>query len=82
MKRTYVKSEKGYKATSSFEGAKILAATKRLKRKRKLPTSVALEEETVRELKALAQRRGAPYQVLMRMFILEGLHKSQTTGSR
>lgn len=76
MKPTYVKSQKGYKAASGFEKNKILAAAKRLKKQRKLPTSVALEEETIKELKTLAEWRGVPYQVLMRMFILDGLHKS------
>lgn len=77
MKRTYyVKSEKEYEAGSQFERKKILEAARRLKKKRKFPTSVALEEETIKELKILAEWRGVPYQVLMRMFILDGLHKS------
>ena len=77
MKHTYyVKSDKMYDVGSQFEKRKILAAAKRLKKRRKLPTSVALEEETVKELKTLAEWRGVPYQVLMRMFILDGLHKS------
>ncbi len=76
MKHTYVKSQKGYSAVSGFEKSKILAAAKRLRKKRKLPTSIALEEETIKQLKALAEWRGVPYQVLMRMFILEGLHKA------
>lgn len=76
MKHTYVRSEKGYEAVSGFERAKILAAAKRLKKRRKLPTSIALEEETIKELKALAEWRGVPYQVLMRMFILDGLHRA------
>ena len=82
MKLTYAKSRREYKAASSFEKKKILAAAKRLKKKRKIPTSVALEETTVKELKALAQWRGVPYQVLMRMFILDGLHKSTPSGTR
>ena len=81
MKRTYVKSDPEYKAASQFEQKKILAAAKRLKKGRKLPTSVALDERTVQELKTLAEWRGVPYQVLMRMFILEGLHRSQA-GAR
>lgn len=76
MKHTYVKSQKEYETVSVFERKKILDAAKRLKKRRKFPTSVALEEETIKELKALAQWRGVPYQVLMRMFILDGLHKS------
>ena len=46
MRNTYyVKSDKMYAIGSQFEKRKILAAAKRLK-KRKLPTSVALEDET------------------------------------
>ncbi len=82
MKHTYAKSEKAYARTSVFEQKKILAAAKRLKKSRKLPTSIALEERTINELKALAEWRGVPYQVLMRMFILEGLHKSQAAVAR
>ncbi|MBK8275984.1 MAG: hypothetical protein IPK92_09090 [Nitrospira sp.] len=82
MKHTYAKSEKVYARTSVFERKKILAAAKRLKKSRKLPTSIALEERTINELKALAEWRGVPYQVLMRMFILEGLHKSQAAVAR
>ncbi len=82
MKPTYVKSAKGYASTSVFEGKKILAAAKRLKKSRKLPTSIALEESTISELRALAEWRGVPYQVLMRMFILDGLHKSQAAVAR
>ncbi len=76
MKHIYAKSKKEYQAVSKFETKKILAAAKRLKKKRRLPTSVALDEKTIKGLKALAEWRGVPYQVLMRMFILEGLHKS------
>ena len=82
MKPTYVKSENSYSATSRFEKKKILEAAKRLKKKRKLPTSIALEETTIKELKALAEWRGVPYQVLMRMFIIDGLRHSQKAGAR
>ena len=40
-----------------------------------LPTSVSLPPEVVEELKAIAEKKGIPYQVLMRSFILEGLQK-------
>jgi predicted DNA binding CopG/RHH family protein len=82
MKHTYVQSEKAYARTTVFKRKKILAAAKRLKKSRKLPTSIALEERTINELKALAEWRGVPYQVLMRMFILEGLHKPQAAVAR
>lgn len=73
MKR-YAKSLKEYK-NIQFDEKKIIASAKRLKAKRKLPTSVALEEETVKELKSIADHKGIPYQILMRMFILDGLKK-------
>jgi predicted DNA binding CopG/RHH family protein len=41
------------------------------------PTSIALEDETIEELKELAAVKGIPYQVLMRSFILDGLRKSK-----
>ncbi len=76
MKHTYVKSQKEYSAASRFEKGKILDAARRLKKKRKFPTSVALEEGTIRKLKDMAEWRGVPYQVLMRMFIIDGLRKA------
>ena len=80
MKHIYAKSRSDYRAASEFEKEKILEAAKRLKKKRKLPTSVALEEETIAELKKVAEVRGVPYQILMRMFILEGLNNLRTAA--
>ncbi|MBC75374.1 MAG: hypothetical protein CME64_05095 [Halobacteriovoraceae bacterium] len=40
---------------------------------RKMPTSVSLPPEVVEELKEVAAKKGIPYQVLMRSFIIEGL---------
>ena len=82
MKHTYAKSLSEYRSASVFEKKKLLDAAKRLKKRRKLPTSIALEEETIKELKALAGWRGVPYQILMRMFILEGLHNSKVADAR
>lgn len=82
MKHTYAKSLKEYNAASQFEEKKLLEAARRLKKRRKLPTSVALEEETIHALKKLAQWRGVPYQILMRMFILEGLRHSMVRDAR
>ena len=42
---------------------------------RKMPTSVSLPPEVVEELKLIAEKKGIPYQVLMRSFIIEGLEK-------
>lgn len=70
----YAKSLKEYN-NIEYDEKKIIESAKRLRQGRKQPTSVALEERTVTELKRLAQRKGVPYQILMRMFILEGLEK-------
>ncbi len=70
----YAKSLKEYN-NIVYDEKKIIESARRLKQGRKLPTSVALEERTVTELKKIAQRKGVPYQILMRMFILEGLEK-------
>lgn len=40
---------------------------------KKKPTSVALSEETIAELKALAGDKGIPYQVLIRNYIIQGI---------
>lgn len=42
---------------------------------RKMPTSITLPPDVVEELKAIASRKGIPYQVLMRSFITEGLER-------
>ncbi len=81
MKRSYAKSLKEYKGTMRLDEKMILQSMKRLKKSRKLPTSVALEEATVLELKSIAEDKGVPYQVLMRMFILEGLRKAKKTAA-
>lgn len=70
----YVKNRSEYKEVS-FESAKIKAAMKRAKESPKQPTSVALDPQLVEELKAEARARGVPYQVLMRMFIVEGFKR-------
>ena len=70
----YAKSLKEYNNVE-YDEKKIIESARRLKQGRKLPTSVALEEHTVIELKKLSQKKGVPYQILMRMFILEGLEK-------
>ncbi len=46
---------------------------RRHKTARRKPTSVALDECTLKDLKALAAHHGIPYQVLMRIFILRGI---------
>lgn len=74
MKNSYVKSKKEYEKTSLLDAEKILEAMKRVKGRRK-PTSVALEESVIKELKQVADKLNIPYQVLVRLFILDGLKR-------
>ncbi len=78
MKKMYAKSLKEYEEPSYFDEKKLLEAMKKAAKRRK-PTSVALEEKTIKELKKLADKKNVPYQVLMRMFILDGLKKIKET---
>lgn len=75
MKKSYVKSRKEYDAEFELDAEKILAAMKRYRDAPKKPTSVALDETTIRELKQVAHKQGIPYQVLIRVFILDGLER-------
>ena len=72
MSKRYVKSDKSYEKPSEYNENAIAAAMKRLKSKRKVPTSVALDPDLVDAIKQAAEDRGVPYQVLLRMFIIEG----------
>jgi predicted DNA binding CopG/RHH family protein len=58
-----------------FDEKAIIEGMTRLKGCRRKPTSVALEEEILEELKALAGKRGVPYQVLMRLLIADGIKR-------
>lgn len=75
MKKAYAKSLKEYEGTVTLEASKILEAMKRYKHSRKRPTSVALDDATISELKQIADKQGIPYQVLIRVFILDGLER-------
>jgi predicted DNA binding CopG/RHH family protein len=48
---------------------------RRLKGSRRKPTSIALEEALLKELKEVADKKGVPYQVLMRLLITDGLKR-------
>ena len=76
--KKYAKSLKEYEDIEVDE-EKLIEIAKRLKSGKKYPTSVALEEKTVQALKDIAEKKGIPYQVLMRMFILEGLQKQKNS---
>jgi len=75
----YVKSEPGYEEVT-YNRKKVRAAALRLKKARKQPTSIALDRTVIQELRREAQARGVPYQVLMRMLIIEGLKRMKKAG--
>lgn len=72
--KKYAKKSKTYDRVD-FDPTEIIAGMSRLKGSRRKPTSVALEEELLDELKKLADRRGVPYQVLMRLLIADGIKR-------
>lgn len=57
--KPYVKRLKEYEKIEFYE-KKVRDAAKRLKAARKIPTSIALEKKTVKELKELAAAKGVP----------------------
>jgi len=75
MRKRSVKSRKEYNQPFELNAEKILEAMKRHKSSKKKPTSVALDESTITELKKVAAKQGIPYQVLIRVFILDGLSR-------
>ena len=62
-----------------FDTKAIIAGMSRLKGTRRKPTSIALEEDLLTELKAVAGKKGVPYQVLMRLLITDGLKRLKTS---
>ena len=77
--RRYVKNEKGYEKSVKADWAAVKKGLKKARAEagepRKVPTSVALDPRFVEELKKEAEARGVPYQILMRMFIIEGFQR-------
>jgi predicted DNA binding CopG/RHH family protein len=72
--KKYAKQSKSYEKVD-FDPKEIIAGMNRLKGTRRKPTSVALEEELIDELKSLANKRGVPYQVLMRLLLTDGIKR-------
>lgn len=72
------KDTKNYKKIE-FDKDKVLVG-RELRRLKKRPTSIALDEETIFELKELAADKGIPYQVLMRSYILQGIKKDKKSA--
>ncbi|MBI3535223.1 MAG: hypothetical protein HY072_07035 [Deltaproteobacteria bacterium] len=75
----YVKNEKGYDKSFEADWKAIKEGLKKVRIKnnepKKIPTSIALDPRFVKELKTEANHRGIPYQILMRMFIIEGFQR-------
>lgn len=58
-----------------FDSKAIIEGMKRLKGSRRKPTSIALEEDLLKDLKSVAESKGLPYQVFMRLLIADGLRR-------
>lgn len=71
MEKKYIKSLPEYEKIE-FDNDAVLNGRKV---GRKMPTNISLPPEVVEELKKVAIKKGIPYQVLMRIFIMEGLEK-------
>jgi predicted DNA binding CopG/RHH family protein len=75
----FVKNEKGYEKSFSADWKAVKKGLKKARAEigepKKVPTSVALDPRFVAELKKEAKARGLPYQILMRMFIIEGFQR-------
>ncbi len=75
MRKSKAKSRKVKKNSSALDASKILMAMRRDGVSPKKPTSIALDERTIADLKSVADKQGLPYQVLIRVFILDGLER-------
>ncbi len=74
MGKKYCKRLEEYEEPSEFDEEGFLKAMKRVAGRRK-PTSVALEQKVIDDLKKQALKRHIPYQVLMRVLITQGLKR-------
>ena len=74
--KKYVKNKNvtTYK-NNQFDLDASYAAANEIRKEKKMPTSIALDPTTIEKLKNLALKKGVPYQVLMRMFIIEGIKR-------
>jgi predicted DNA binding CopG/RHH family protein len=75
--KTHPSDAESYNEIEFEEDKSLKARQERMKRKK--PTSVALDEDTISRLKELALERGIPYQVLMRSYILKGLKEDSAS---
>jgi predicted DNA binding CopG/RHH family protein len=72
--KKYAKKLKQYDKIE-FDSGEIIAGMKRLKGARRKPTSIALEDELLADIKKIADRKGLPYQILMRLLIADGVRR-------
>jgi hypothetical protein len=77
--KKYAKRLKEYDKIE-FDPKEIIAGMMRLKGHRRKPTSVALETDLIRELKSIAEKKGIPYQVLMRLLIIDGVRRIKSAA--
>lgn len=82
--RRYIKSERGYEESFKTDWKALKKGLKKARAEygepKKVPTSVALDPRFIAELKKEALARGIPYQILMRMFIIEGFQRLKKAG--
>lgn len=78
MKSYAVKRLKMYDKIE-FDAEEIIEGMSRLKGARRKPTSIALEQVLLDDLKKVAAKMGIPYQVLMRLFITDGLRRMKAS---
>lgn len=80
----FVKNEKGYEKSFKADWKAVKNGLKKARAEKgepkKVPTSIALDPRFVEELKKAAEERGVPYQILMRMFIVEGFQRMKKVG--
>lgn len=80
----YVKNEKGYEKSFKADWDAVKKGLKKARAEvgepKKVPTSIALDPRFVAELKKEAAKRGVPYQILMRMFIMDGFQRLKKAG--
>ncbi len=75
----FVKNEKGYEKSFETNWNDVKNGLVRVRaaagEPKKVPTSIALDPRFLAELKKEANLNGVPYQILMRMFILQGFEE-------
>ena len=78
----YVKNDTGYEKSFEADWKAVKHGLKKARAEagepKKVPTSIALDPRFVAELKKAALEKGIPYQILMRMFVVEGFQRMKS----